>query len=47
MAIRARIGGTGTGTYIENRVAGGASNPYIVLAATVAAGIDGIRKKVC
>ena len=32
-------------TYIENRIPGGSSNPYLVLAATVAAGIDGIVNK--
>lgn len=33
------------GTYIENRIPSAASNPYLVLAATVAAGIDGIVHK--
>ncbi|XP_033122320.1 lengsin-like [Anneissia japonica] len=32
-------------TYLENRIGAAGSNPYLVLAATVAAGIDGIRKK--
>ena len=31
------------GTFIENRVSSGSSNPYLVLAATVAAGLDGIN----
>ncbi len=34
------------GTWIENRVPSAAANPYLVLAATVAAGIDGIRNKI-
>ena len=29
-------------TYVENRLPSGAANPYLVLAATVAAGIDGL-----
>ncbi|CAD5119497.1 DgyrCDS8101 [Dimorphilus gyrociliatus] len=33
------------GTYIENRIPSAASNPYLVLAATVAAGIDGLVHK--
>ena len=32
-------------THIENRMAGGASNPYLLMAACVAAGIDGIKRK--
>ena len=32
-------------TYVENRIPSSAANPYIVLAATVAAGIDGIKNK--
>ncbi|XP_046341205.2 lengsin-like [Haliotis rufescens] len=33
------------GTYLENRIPSGMSNPYITLAATIAAGLDGIEKK--
>ncbi|CAH1801084.1 unnamed protein product [Owenia fusiformis] len=33
------------GTYMENRMAGGLGNPYLIAAATVAAGIDGIQRK--
>ena len=33
------------GTYVENRLGSAGSNPYLVLAATVAAGIDGIVKE--
>ncbi|XP_072171240.1 lengsin-like [Diadema setosum] len=40
-AFRVKIQG-GRGTYIENRMGASACNPYISLAATVAAGIDGI-----
>ncbi len=32
-------------TYIENRLGSGAANPYLVLAALVAAGIDGIKRQ--
>ena len=32
--------------YMENRIPSAAANPYLVLAATVAAGIDGIRNKI-
>ena len=34
-----------SGTCIENRLSSGAANPYLVLAATVAAGIDGIKNR--
>ncbi|XP_071106519.1 lengsin-like [Haliotis cracherodii] len=34
-----------TGTYLEHRIPSGMSNPYITLAATIAAGLDGIVKK--
>ena len=32
-------------TYIENRLPGGSANPYLVMAATVAAGMDGVVRK--
>jgi glutamine synthetase len=35
----------GKGTHIENRMACGSSNPYLVSAASLAAGLDGIRRK--
>ena len=38
-----RIPGPGR---IENRVADGASNPYLACAATLAAGLDGIERKI-
>ena len=34
-----------TATYIENRLPSGSANPYLVLAATVAAGLDGINRR--
>ena len=37
--------GSPSATYLENRLPGGAANPYLVMAATVAAGIDGIVNK--
>ncbi|XP_038062967.1 lengsin-like [Patiria miniata] len=43
-ALRLKIQGE-AGTYLENRMGASASNPYLTLAATVAAGIDGIAKK--
>lgn len=33
-------------THIENRLGCGSSNPYLLMAATLAAGMDGIRQKV-
>ncbi len=33
------------GVIIENRIASAAANPYLVLAVNVAAGLDGIRRK--
>ena len=36
---------TEKGTYIENRLPGGSANPYLVVAATVAAGMDGVTRK--
>jgi glutamine synthetase len=38
-------GGRGANTHLENRVPCGASNPYLVLAGTIAAGVDGIRNR--
>src|SRR6266545_5287455 len=35
----------GANTHVENRIPCAASNPYLVLAGTIAAGIDGIRSK--
>lgn len=43
-AMRVKINGE-KGTYIENRIGCGSSNPYLVLAVTIAAGLDGINKK--
>ena len=43
-AVRVKVNGEG-GTYVENRMGAAAGNPYITLAATVAAGIDGIQRK--
>ncbi|XP_071107428.1 lengsin-like [Haliotis cracherodii] len=34
-----------SGTYLENRMPSGRSNPYIVMAATIAAGLDGVKNK--
>lgn len=36
----------GKGTHIENRMASGSSNPYLVAAACLAAGLDGIRRRI-
>ncbi len=44
VALRVKVGGE-RGTYVENRLGSSAANPYISLAATVAAGIDGIQRK--
>uniref|UniRef100_A0A8B9P525 Lengsin n=1 Tax=Apteryx owenii TaxID=8824 RepID=A0A8B9P525_APTOW len=34
----------GKGTHIENRLSSATANPYLVLAATVAAGLDGVKR---
>lgn len=44
VAIRVKATRDGN-THIENRLGGGASNPYLVMASCVAAGLDGIRRK--
>ncbi len=36
----------GEGAHLENRTPGAASNPYLVMAATLAAGIDGLRNHI-
>ena len=41
-AFRVQCGGS-EATFVENRIASGTANPYLVLAATVAAGIDGLQ----
>ena len=43
-AIRVKINGE-KGTYIENRMGAGGCSPYISMAATIAAGLDGIINK--
>mmetsp|Transcript_4373 Transcript_4373/g.12264 ORF Transcript_4373/g.12264 Transcript_4373/m.12264 type:complete len:483 (-) Transcript_4373:128-1576(-) len=44
MMVRLKTEGDG-GCYFENRLGCGASNPYLVLAGTVAAGLDGLNNK--
>jgi len=44
--IRVIARGKGKATYLENRMAGSAMNPYLALAAHVAAGMDGIKNKI-
>ncbi len=34
-----------TSSYIENRVPSGTANPYLVMAVTIAAGLDGVANK--
>lgn len=43
-AIRVKNNGA-SGTYIENRMGSGAANPYLVMASTIAAGLDGVDNK--
>jgi len=43
--IRVIARGGGKKTYLENRLPGSSMNPYLALAAQVAAGMDGIRNK--
>lgn len=42
--LRVKVGGE-KGTYVENRMGAAGGNPYIALAANIAAGIDGIQRK--
>jgi glutamine synthetase len=44
-AFRIPAGAHGAAARIENRLGGAASNPYIALAASLAAGLDGIRRE--
>jgi len=44
-AVRVKVAGD-EGTYLENRMGCGGSNPYLIMAATIAAGIDGLEKKI-
>lgn len=44
-ALRMKINGDTPGTYLENRMGASGSNPYLCMAAVVAAGIDGIKRK--
>ncbi|MEA3502540.1 MAG: glutamine synthetase family protein, partial [Actinomycetota bacterium] len=41
-----RIVGSGTSLRIENRIPGSDANPYLVYAATLAAGLDGIANRI-
>ena len=34
-----------TSSYIENRVPSGAANPYLMMAVTIAAGLDGVTSQ--
>ena len=36
----------GEGAHVENRLPGGASNPYLVMAGVLAAGLDGLRNHI-
>ena len=43
-ALRVKLNGE-KGTYLENRMGASGSNPYLCMAAVIAAGIDGIQRK--
>ena len=43
-SFRLKVEGEGN-IYIENRLPGSACNPHLVLASTVAAGLDGVNRK--
>ena len=44
--VAIRVKGAGTSeAHLENRLPTGASNPYLVLAGSIAAGLDGIRRR--
>ena len=45
VSIRVKSNGTPRGTYMENRTPSSASNPYLVLAGTIAAGLDGVERQ--
>jgi|SRR5947209_14079281 len=45
VAVRVK-GARGADTHIENRMPGAASNPYIVAAAIIAAGLDGLARRI-
>jgi len=40
-----RVIGKGSGLRVENRIPGADANPYLAFAATIAAGLDGIERK--
>ena len=44
MAVRVK-GGRGAEMHLENRVPCAGSNPYLVMAAVLAAGIDGVQRR--
>ncbi|KAK3730250.1 hypothetical protein RRG08_034995 [Elysia crispata] len=44
VSFRLKVEANGN-VYIENRIPSSASNPYLVLASTLAAGMDGVRRK--
>jgi len=44
-AVRVKVNGEG-GTYFEDRLGCGAANPYLLMAGIIAAGIDGIQRKI-
>ncbi|MFT3731811.1 MAG: glutamine synthetase family protein [Hyphomicrobium sp.] len=44
VALRVK-GARGENVHVENRLGAGAANPYLVAASTLAAGLDGIRRK--
>ena len=44
--FRLKVEGQGHNVYVENRLPSSASNPYLVMAGTIAAGLDGITKQV-
>ena len=44
VSMRVKVDGE-KGTYLENRMPSSQCNPYIVMAATVAAGLEGVEKK--
>ncbi|CAH1801491.1 unnamed protein product [Owenia fusiformis] len=43
-SLRVKVNGEKS-TYMENRMGGGLGNPYLIVAATLAAGIDGLQRK--
>ncbi|XP_046582665.1 lengsin-like [Haliotis rubra] len=43
-SVKVKVDNENRGVYLENRIPSGMTNPYLTLAATIAAGLDGVLK---